>query len=91
MLNYAHTYSNTKMSYYSSNLILQIESFATYLVMPWSLIHIYGQYYLIEHATYPTNPSDLKTNGPIITEYKTSWHVFGSPEEDEKQGLFING
>ena len=73
LLNYAHTYTNNaNMRYYASNMILHVESDASYLFMALSLSHIAGHYYLIKHDTNPTNPSYANTNGAIIPECKNS-------------------
>ena len=59
--------------------------------MPVACSCIAGNYYLSYHPTNPTDPSDVKPNGPIITECNTLRHVVVSTEEAETGGLSIKG
>ena len=56
LLNYAFTYTITKICYHASNTILHVGSDATSLFMPGAYSCIYGQYYLSDHPANPTNP-----------------------------------
>ena len=84
-------YPNASISYHAINMILHIESDSTYLFMSGSFSHISGHYYLSDHTTNPTSPSDVKPNEPILTECKTLWHVVVSAAEAETLGVFPNG
>ena len=55
LLDYAHTYPNTKICYHTSDMILHVEPYAVYLFMPGDHSHITRNYYLIDHTTKPTN------------------------------------
>ena len=66
-LDYSYTYPNAKINYHAINMILHVESGATYLVMPGCRSFISGHYYLCDHPTNPTNPSYDETNGLILT------------------------
>ena len=86
----AHAYPNARIYYYSSNMILHVESDAAYLVMPLSLSCFFGHYHLSVYPTNPTNISYVEPYGPNITECWTLRHVVVSTSEYEIEGLFIN-
>ena len=71
-------------------MILNVESDAAHLVMPGACIHITGPFYLSNHTTNLINPSNVKTNGPILTKCNTLQHVVVSGAESETGGFFIN-
>ena len=89
MLGYAQTYPNAKICYHTSNIILDFESYAAYLVMTGYCSRIYGHYYLSDHLNNPTNPSDVNPNGPILNQCNTIQHVVSSAAEDETGGIFV--
>ena len=71
-------------------MILNVKSYAAYLFMPWDCSFIDVHYYLINHTTKPTNPSCVKTIGPITTKSKILWHVIISAADSEAGGLFVD-
>ena len=91
LLDYTQTYPYENISYYTINMILHVEFYATDLFIPGACSHIYGHYYLSDHNTNPTNPSDVYSNGPFITECKNLQHVVRSTAEAKTGGIFING
>ena len=53
LMNYVMTYPNTYIRYYTSDMIINIDSDAAYLVAPRARSRVVGYYYLssIPHAT----------------------------------------
>ena len=68
LLRHDHTHPNAKVCYHARDMILHVESYTTYLFVPGVRSCITGKYYLIDHPTDPTNPSDVNPNRPILTE-----------------------
>ena len=91
LLDYAQTYHNAKVCYHASDMILNVESDATYLFMPGYHSCIDGYYYLSDHTTNPTNHSDVNTNGLILAECNTLKVLVVSASESDTGRLFING
>ena len=91
LLDYSHTYPSSNICYHARNMKLHVESDAAHLVMPVYRSWITRHYYFIDHQTNPTNPSDVKPNGPIITKYKTLRHLVGYAAEADIGGRFIHG
>ena len=71
LLDYDYTYHNANIRYHYINMILCVQSDASYLVMPGYNSRISGCYYLSDHPTNPTNPSDVNPNGLMFTKCKT--------------------
>ena len=69
LINCVQIYPNSNIRYHARNMILYVESDATYLFRPGALSSISGKKCLRGHPTNPTKPSDVKPNGPIIMEY----------------------
>ena len=64
LLDYAATYLNTFIRYYTSEIILHVESDAAYNVMPKARSRIAGYYYL---AGKPNTTQQNRTN--LMTPY----------------------
>ena len=90
LLHYSQTYPNENIGYHAGDMILHDISNAAYLFIPGYCSRIYGHYYLRNYFNNTTKPSDVNPNVPIITKFKTLWHVVGSTEEYDTGGLFIN-
>ena len=84
LLNYVATYPNVKVRFYASNMKLQIDSDAAYLVAPKARSRIAGYFSLGPHTTDP------KPHGPILIECRTLRHVVASSAEAEIAGVFHN-
>ena len=87
ILDYVATYPNAYTRYHSSNMILNIDSDAAYLVLPQAKSRIAGYFYLSDHYTNASSPS---INGPILVECKTLRHVVASAAEAEVSAIFHN-
>ena len=90
LINYAQTYHNARICYHSSSMILNIKSYAAFLVITVSHICISGNFYLSNHINKPTNPSGVNPYGTILAKCKTLWHVVGFAAEANTGGLFVN-
>ena len=64
-MDYLHTYRNTHIHFYDSNMILHVDSGADYLVAPKSRRRIAGYSHLSDHPNIKNHP---KLNGDILVE-----------------------
>ena len=71
-------------------MILNIESYAAYLVITRYHSFISGDYYSSNHTTKPTNSSAVKPYRTILTKCKTLRHVVGFAAEANTGGIFVN-
>ena len=92
-LDYAAIDPSVIIQYKSRNMILHIDSDASYLSKPQARSRTGGNYYLISLPTDPTKPPNLPppANGPIHTECRSLKHVVASSAKEEVRGLFQNG
>ena len=91
LMDYAATYPCAKLRYFATDMVLHVDSDATYLVQPNAKSRIAGYYIL---STYPPPPPKIPTpapNAPILVECKTLRSVVASAAEAETGGLFHNG
>ena len=72
-MDYTATYPNAFIRYHASDMILNIDSDAAYLVAPQAKSRIAGYYHLAHH---PTKTQTI--NGAILVECKTRRHVVAS-------------
>ena len=87
LLDYVSWHPNATIRYYASDMVLNIDSDAAYLVLPRAWSRLAGHYFL------SSNPGPNRTvlpNGPILTECKTIKHVVSSATEAETAALFHN-
>ena len=82
LMNYAATYQDACLQYYARDIKLNIDSDASYLVLPNARIIISGEYF-------------LKANNnifiaPIHVECKALKHVLSSAAECETGGIFVD-
>ncbi len=73
IMDYTATYPNAFIRYHASDMILNIDSDAAYLVAPQAKSRIAGYYHLAHH---PTKTQTI--NGAILVECKTRRHVVAS-------------
>ena len=92
-LDYAATNPSAIVQYKASNVILQIDSDASYLSEPMARSRTGGHYYLSSLPTDPKKPPNLlpPANGPIRTECRILKHVVASAAKAEVGGMFHNG
>ena len=87
LMDYVATYPNAYIRYYASDMILNIDSDAAYLVAKKSRSRVAGYYHL---SSDPKIKKDIPLNGAIHTECKTLRHVVSSAAEAEVGGIFHN-
>ena len=92
-LDYAATNLSAIFQYKSSDTIIHIESYASYLSEPRAHRCTGGHYYLISLPADPEKYPNLPPpeNGPIPTEYRILKHVVASSAKAEVRGLFHYG
>ena len=86
-MDYVTTYPNVFLRYYTSDMILHVESDAAYLVAPKARSRVAG-YFHPSNTPLPNTPTKL--NGAIMVECKTLRHVVASAAEAEVAGVFHN-
>ena len=87
LMDYLATYPNAYVRYYASDMILNIDSDAAYLVAPKARSRVAGYYHLTNN---PTTTQTSHLNGAIHIECKTLRHVVSSAAEAEVGGIFHN-
>ena len=87
LMDYVHTHPNAFIRYYTSDMVLHIDSDAAYLVAPKARSRVGGYFHLSNH---PTNKNTPKLNGAVHVECKTLRHVVSSAAEAETAGVFHN-
>ena len=87
LLDYVNTFQNVYIRFLASDMILNIDSDAAYLVAPKSRSRVAG-YHFLSCSPHPAKPPPL--NGPILIECKTLRHVVSSAAEAEIGGIFHN-
>ena len=86
-MKYLHTYPNTYICFYASDMILHVDSNAAYLVDPKSRTRITGYFHLLDHLNITNH---TKLNGAILVKYKTLLHVVFSSAESKVAGIYHN-
>ena len=81
-------YPKAKVRYYASDIILYIDSDATYLVLDKARSRVSGFYYNINKD--PKQCLNPPINGPILIECKILRHMVTSAAEAKTAGLFYN-
>ena len=84
IMDYVCTFPNTHIPYYSSNMVLHVDSDAAYLVVSKSRSRVAGYYYLSDDPNVTKLP---KINGAIL-EFKILWCMVVSAAETV--GIFHN-
>ena len=92
-LYYAATNPSAIIQYKVSDMILHIDSDASYLSEPRARSRTGGHYYLSSLPNKPKKSPNLPppANGPIRMEFRILKHVVASVAEEEVGGLFHNG
>ena len=85
LLNYCATYPNVHLRYHASDMILNIDSDAAYLVAPGAKSRVAGYFQL--NSNRRSNPN---VNAAILIECKTLRHVVASLAEAETAGVCHN-
>ena len=88
VLDYVNTYQNVQVRYYASDMILNIDTDAAYLVLPKARSRLAG-YFSMGYNHGKQSPF-TRLNGAILVECKTILHVVASAAEAETAGLFHN-
>ena len=88
LLDYLNTYPNAKVRFYASDMKLQIDSDAAYLVAPKAKGRIAGFFQCANSSTL-SSPKPF-INGPVHVECRTLRHVVTSAAEAETAALFYN-
>ena len=85
LLDYCATYPNVKLRFHASDMILNIDSDAAYLVAPGARSRVAGCFQL--NSAKRSNPN---VNAAILVECKTLRHGVASSAEAETSGIFHN-
>ena len=85
LIDYVNTYPNTYIRFYASDMILNIDNDAAYLVAPKSRSRVAGCYHL---SSVPNVTEYPRLNGAVLVECKTLRHVVSSAAEVETGGIF---
>jgi hypothetical protein len=88
LLDYAATYPLVIIRYYASNMALNVDTDAAYLVLPNALSRYAGHYILSDTPPPPPEIPNPKPNGAILTVCKTVRNVMTSAAEAETAGVF---
>ena len=86
-LNYMATHPNAKISYYSSDMVLNVHSDASYLSATNARSRSAGYYFL---GSVPKNRQTIKLNGEIHVLCNVLKLVASSESEAELGALFLN-
>ena len=89
LLDFCATHPTPTIRFNASDMILHVDTYAAYLVLPGSKSRIAGYFYLSNHPPFSRTPTPC-INGAIHVECKTLKHVVASAAEAETGGLFIN-
>ena len=87
LMDYVATYPDTYIRFHASDMILNIDSDAAYLVAPKARSRVAGYFQL---GSLPTSTQHPKLNGAVLVECKTLRHVVSSAAEAETGGIFHN-
>ena len=68
-------------------MVLHIDSGVVYLVLPRACSRLVSHFFL---GPDPSKTNIITSNGPLLTECKTIWHVVSSAAETETTALFHN-
>ena len=91
-MDYAATHPEAKVQYKKSDMILHVQSDASYLSAPRARSRAGGFFFLSSHPVDPSiAPTEVPTlNGPIHTVCKIMKNVVGSAAEAEIGAAYIN-
>ena len=83
-LDYASTHPDAIITYRASDMVLAVDSDASYLIEPKARSRAGGHFYMSNNATYPEN------NGPVLNVARIIKSVMTSAAEAEMGALYIN-
>ena len=86
-MDYAKTYDKAHVRIYASDMLLEINSDVSYLVMSQARSRYAGYFRLLKNINTPNRHLH---NGAILIECKTIRHVVTSAAEAETKGVFQN-
>ena len=86
-MDYAATYNSASIRYHASDMILEVDSDASYLVLPKARSRYAGYFRLLDKED--THNRSIH-NGAVLIECKTIRHVVSSAAEAETKGVFEN-
>ena len=84
-MDYLHTHPDAVIQFHTSDMIIYIESDASYLVLPQTRSRVVSIFYL-SNATYARPP----LNGAIQVIFKNLQNIFSSAAKAETGGIFIS-
>ena len=87
LMDYEATYPDTYIRFHASDMILNIDSDAAYLVAPKERRRVAGYFQL---TSIPNIKEYPKLNGAVLVDCKTLHHVVSSAAEAETCGIFHN-
>ena len=87
LMDYANTYSNTKVRFWASDMVLEVDTDAAYLVMPKARSRYAGYFRLLDQQN---KPQRHMYNGAVLIDCKTIRHVVSSAAEAETKAVFHN-
>ena len=87
LMDYAATYNSASIGYHASDMLLEVDSDASYLVLPKARSRYAGYFRLLDKEDTPNRSIH---NGAVLIECKTIRHVVSSAVEAETKGVFEN-
>ena len=87
VMDYVATYPDKYIRFHASDMILNIDSDAAYVVAPKARSRVAGYFQL---GSLPTTIQHPYINGAVLVECKTLRHVVSSAAEAEIGGIFHN-
>ena len=87
MLDYANIYRNSSVQLYASQMQLNVDSDAAFLVLPKACSQIAGYFQLLDPLSQKNKHMH---NGIILIEYRAIHSVVSSTVETETRGVFHN-
>ena len=87
LMDYAATYNNASIRYHASDMILEVDSDASYLLLPKARSRYAGYFRMLDKKDTPNRSVH---NGAVLIECKTIRHVVTSAAEAETKGVFQN-
>ena len=87
-MDYMATYPNSVIRYYTSDMIMHVDSDAAYLVVLGAKSRIAGYYYLSDHPKNSTFPQLNPPSFHVICKFIK--HVVASAAKADTVGLFFN-
>ena len=87
LLNYAATNPDAEVRFIASDMVLHVDSDASYLSEPKARSTVGGYHYLSDHPDKKPEPT---LNGPVLVVCNTLKNIMASASESETAGLYHN-